>query len=171
MAATSRVSPKQRQITATLDSIRRIIRVLRRSSRLAEREFGVGGAQLFVLQQLARAPAGSINELAERTYTHQSSVSTVVRRLVQQGLVERQPASEDRRRRELRLTRRGQHLVDRAPLPAQIRLIRGLHALPPTQLQQLVLLLNRVVREMGVESEPPALFFTEMRKHEPPRKD
>src|SRR3954468_13732349 len=84
------------ELTQALDAIRRIISVLRRSSRRAETEVGLGAAQLFVLQQLAAAPAGSINELAERTYTHQSSVSVVVRRLVKDGLVERQPASADR---------------------------------------------------------------------------
>jgi DNA-binding MarR family transcriptional regulator len=148
-------------ITQALDAIRRIISVLRRSSRLAESEVGIGGAQLFVLQQLATAPAGSINELAERTYTHQSSVSVVVRRLVEQGLVELQPASEDRRRRELRLTRAGRRLVARSPVPAQIRLISGLRGLSGTQLRTLARLLNEVVRKMGAAGEPAAMLFVE----------
>jgi len=55
------------EITEVLDAIRRIIRDLRQSSRTIERDFGVGSAQLFVLQQLAESPLASINELAERT--------------------------------------------------------------------------------------------------------
>ena len=149
-------------ITQALDAIRRIISVLRRSSRLAESKVGIGGAQLFVLQQLATAPARSINELAERTYTHQSSVSVVVRRLVKQGLVERRLAPDDRRRRELRLTPAGQRLAARAPLPAQIHLINGLRGLPLSQLRTLGRLLDRVVRRMGAAGEPPAMLFTEM---------
>lgn len=82
----------QIQLEPTLDAIRRILRVLRRSSRLSQREYGIGSPQLFVLQRLADSPASSIKELAERTYTHQSSVSVVVRRLVEQGLVVRRPA-------------------------------------------------------------------------------
>ena len=150
------------RMTQALDAIRRIISVLRRSSRLAESEVGIGGAQLFVLQQLATAPARSINELAERTYTHQSSVSVVVRRLVKQGLVERRPAPDDRRRRELRLTRAGQRLAGRAPVPAQTHLINGLRALSLSQLRTLGRLLDRVVRRMGAAGEPPAMLFTEM---------
>jgi DNA-binding MarR family transcriptional regulator len=98
--------PKRRhpQLTGTLDAIRRIIRVLRRSSRRSEQQVGIGGAQLFVLQQLADAPAGSINDLAARTYTHQSSVSVVVRRLVEQGLVARQASASDRHRYRDRCT-------------------------------------------------------------------
>ena len=123
--------------------------------------FGIGSAQLFVLQQLASAPAGSINELAERTYTHQSSVSVVVHRLVREGLVERRPAKDDRRRRELRLTRAGQRLVARAPVPPQMRLIDGLRALPVSETRALARLLKRVVQKMGSAEEPPVMLFTE----------
>jgi DNA-binding MarR family transcriptional regulator len=84
-----------------------------------------------------------------------------VGRLVEEGLVERQPAADDLRRRQLRLTRRGQRLVDRAPVPAQIRLIEGLRSLSPAELETLSALLNQVVRGMGATDEPPALLFSE----------
>jgi DNA-binding MarR family transcriptional regulator len=148
-------------LTRTLDAIRRIIQVLRRSTGQSERDVGIGAAQLFVLQQLSNSPAGSVNELAERTYTHQSSVSVVVERLVEQGLVVRRPGADDRRRRELRLTPAGKRLVARAPVPGQVRLIDGLLALPATQLRTLERLLGRVVREMGAELERPEMLFVE----------
>ena len=135
--------------------------MLRRSSRTTEGRFGIGSAQLFVLQQLASAPARSVNELAERTYTHQSSVSVVVHRLVREGLVERRPAKDDRRRRELRLTRAGQRLVARAPVPPQMRLIDGLRALPASEARTLARLLKRVVQQMGSAKEPPVMLFTD----------
>ena len=77
------------QITASMNAIRSIVRALRVSSRMIESKMGMSGAQLFVLQQLAEKPAHSLNELAERTATHQSSVSVVVRRLVDHGYVAR----------------------------------------------------------------------------------
>jgi DNA-binding MarR family transcriptional regulator len=153
-----------RDITQALDAIRRIISVLRRTSRVAETKFGIGSAQLFVLQELARAPARSINELAERTYTHQSSVSVVVHRLVQQNLVERRPAKDDRRRRELRLTRAGERLLARAPVPPQIRLIEGLRALAPSELRVLAGLLDQVVLQMGAADETPEMLFSAVRR-------
>src|SRR5882762_8351764 len=72
---------------ALLDSVRRIARTLHESSRAAEKQVGVTGAQLFVLQKLAESPAASLSDLAARTHTHESSVSTVVSRLVARGLV------------------------------------------------------------------------------------
>ena len=50
-----------------LDSVRWIFQALRESSRRAERQVGLSGAQLFVLQKLAETPGISVNELAERT--------------------------------------------------------------------------------------------------------
>ena len=148
-------------LTGALDALRRIFRVLRLSSGHAERELGIGSAQLFVMQQLAAAPARSVNELAERTYTHQSSVSVVVRRLVEQGLVTRRRARDDGRRRELSLTGAGRRLLARAPVPAQVRLIEGLATLSPSELTTLRRLLGRVVQGMGASDEPPSMLFTE----------
>ena len=83
----------------------------------------------------------------------------VVRRLVEQGLVARRPAAEDGRRRELRLTTAGRRLVQRAPLPAQVRLIQGLGALGRDELARLSRLLPKVVQGMGAAGEPPSMLF------------
>src|ERR1019366_5949434 len=68
-------------IRSVMDALRRVVRDLRLSARDAERSAGISGAQLFVLQSLAEEPASSLNVLADRTLTDQSSVSVVVNRL------------------------------------------------------------------------------------------
>ncbi|HEX3345342.1 MAG TPA: helix-turn-helix domain-containing protein, partial [Polyangiaceae bacterium] len=72
-----------------MDALRRVVRDLRLSARDAERSAGISGAQLFVLQSLRNEAAASLNELAERTLTDQSSVSVVVKRLADRKLVAR----------------------------------------------------------------------------------
>jgi len=144
-----------------LDCIRRIVRALRESSRAAEKKVGLSGAQLFVLSQLASAKALSINELAARTLTHQSSVSVVVQRLVDQGLVEREPSATDARRVEIALTRRGRATLRSAPDAAQDRLIQGILRLSPRRRRTLALSLGSLVRSMAAEAEPPLMFFEE----------
>ena len=72
-------------IRAVMDALRRIVRALRISARAVEARLGINSAQVFVLHQLKKQDASSIDELAERTLTHQSSVSAVVGRLA--GLV------------------------------------------------------------------------------------
>ena len=118
-------------IRASMDAIRRIVRVLRQASRDAERTLGVSGAQLFVLNRLLAQGPRTINELAADTATHQSSVSVVVQRLVERGLVSRAVAAHDARRREVSVTAAGRRLLRKAPTAAQERLISGLQQLPP----------------------------------------
>jgi len=146
-------------VRAALDMLRRIVRALRLSARAAEKQVGISGAQLFVLQQLVDEGGLSVGELAARTHTHQSSVSVVVARLAERGLVRRRAGREDGRRSEVSLTPAGRALLRRAPNPAQERLVAGLAGLEPSDRRALVGALTRVVRAMGVAGERPQLFF------------
>ena len=89
------------EVRAALDAVRRIVQALRVAGRDGERRTGLSSAQLFALQQIAEHPSVSINDLAALTFTHQSSVSVVIQRLVRQRLVAKVPASDDRRRQRL----------------------------------------------------------------------
>jgi DNA-binding MarR family transcriptional regulator len=147
------------EVRDVLDSIRRIVRLLRLSSREAEREVGLSGAQLFVLQKLAEAKMLSVNELAESTHTHQSSVSVVAQALVDKGLVARARADADARRLELTLTPAARALVKKAPGAAQDRLIEALGRLPGATRSQLAKSLARLVEEAGLgDDEAPMIF-------------
>jgi len=142
-----------------LDSFRRIVRLLRLSSREAEREVGLSGAQLFVLQKLSEAKMLSVNDLAERTHTHQSSVSVVAQTLVDKGLVARARAADDARRLELTLTASAKALLRKAPGAAQDRLIEALGKLPASTRKQLAQSLTKLVEEAGLgDSEAPMLM-------------
>src|SRR5262249_5588713 len=96
--------PDPRHVRKVLDSLRRIVRSFRVSARAVEGRLGISAAQLFVLHQLAESDASSIDELAARTLTHQSSVSVVVARLAERGLVVRRTARDDARRTEIALS-------------------------------------------------------------------
>jgi MarR family transcriptional regulator, lower aerobic nicotinate degradation pathway regulator len=147
------------QVRAALDALRRIVQGIRLSDTRAERHTGLSGAQLFVLQQLADQPAQSLNELALRTRTHQSSVSTVVTRLVGRGLVSRRRADDDGRRLVLELSPAGRDLRTGAPETAQTRLIGALERLPRPALAALTAHLEALVTALGMEAEPAPLFF------------
>lgn len=147
------------EVREVLDSIRRIVRLIRLSSREAERERGLTGAQLFVLQKLAEAKMLSVNELAEITHTHQSSVSVVAQALVDKGLVSRARAEDDARRLELTLTPAARPLVRKSPGAAQDRLIEALERLPRAVRSQLAKSLARLVEEAGLGDEDALMMF------------
>jgi DNA-binding MarR family transcriptional regulator len=144
-----------------LDAIRRIVRELRESSRAVEKQLGVSAAQLFVLRALAGERALSLKDLAERTMTHQSSVSVVVGKLTDRRLVTRARSASDRRRLELTLTPKARTLLADAPEVAQDRLIAGVERLPPARRRALAVALSDWVKELGLGDTPPEMFFEE----------
>jgi DNA-binding MarR family transcriptional regulator len=157
----------QIEVRTIMDALRRIVQALRVSSRAAEMQLGITGAQLFVLQRLAEQPAQAIGDLADGTFTHQSSVSVVVKRLAERGLLVRQAAADDRRRLEISLTAKGRSLVRRAPQAAQVQIVAALQRLPALQRRALARSLDLVARHAGVGDAPPNLFFED---HPPPKR-
>jgi DNA-binding MarR family transcriptional regulator len=154
-------SGESTRIRAVLDALRRIVRELRLNARNAERGAGISGAQLFVLQALAHESAASLNDLATRTHTDQSSVSVVVGRLVDRRLVARKASRDDARRVELSLTASGRRKLASCPEPTQARLLEALGRMAAAELEALSGGLGALVREMGIENEAPRMFFEE----------
>jgi DNA-binding MarR family transcriptional regulator len=152
------------EVQAVLDGIRRIVHGLRESSRLAEREVGLSGAQLFVLHTLSDTPSISVNELAARTHTHQSSVSTVVSRLVERGLVKRSRSGHDRRRAVLSLSARGARLAGMAPDMPQERLVHAIASLSAARRRMLSTALGALAAAMQGDRRPATMFFEEPRE-------
>jgi DNA-binding MarR family transcriptional regulator len=149
-------------VTLVVDGLRRIVRALHESHRRAEQRWQLSAAQLLVLQRLAEAPTLSVNELANRTFTHQSTVSVVVARLVNRGLVRRDRADDDARRAELALTASGRALLRRAMSSAQARLFDALDAMPSARLRVVAAGIHDVVAALGVGAEPAGMFFEDI---------
>ena len=146
-------------VTSVLNSLRRVVRAFRAMAQTAEDVLGISGAQHFVLQKLADAPALSLNDLAARTLTHKSSVSVVVSRLVDRGLVRRQRSSADGRSVVLTLTPGGRRALERAPDSAQNRMLAALRRFPPAQLARFAGLFERFTAELGVAGLEPLMLF------------
>lgn len=154
-----------------LDAIRKLIRALGESARMAQGRSGISGAQLFIVRVLAAQPGGlSINELAERTMTHQSSVSVVVTRLAARGLVTRSPSPDDRRRQIVTLTSRGRTLHRTAPAVAQEMLVAAIRALSPARRRALATSLRALTETLGLadQTAAPMFFEEEDRPHARP---
>ncbi len=142
-----------------VEAIRKLVRLLRDSAHTAQGQTGLTGAQLFVVRVLARHPGLSINELAERTMTHQSSVSVVVSRLVDRGLVVRRPAPDDRRRQVVELSPRGRLLHRSAPAVAQERIVTAMGELSGELRRGLSAGLRALTDALGVSPEEAPMFF------------
>jgi len=120
-----------------VDSVRRLVGFLSQSARSVEERTGVTNAQAFVLRELLSDGALTINEIAERTMTLQSTASVLVKRLERSGLVERRRSDEDARRVEVSLTTEGRRVARRVPAPPLARLLTALEMLPPSRVDDL----------------------------------
>ena len=144
-----------------MNAIRSVVRALRINTRAIESKMGMSLAQLFVLQQLAERPANSLNELAERTATHQSSVSVVVRRLVEGGYVSRTTAALDRRRLEIEVTPKGRQLLVGAPVTVQTQLVNALRGMSDLQQVSLADLLEQWLKNAHIDIAAPPMLGEE----------
>ena len=146
-------------VAEIMNSFRVLVGALASASRTSELELGVTGAQLFVLQKLYEVGEMSVNELAERTHTHQSTVSTVVTKLVNKDLVLRRRSDSDARVQLLSLTAKGKQKLRKPTDTIQDRLIRSIESLGERERRELAKLLGNVLQEAGLDQSRPALFF------------
>ena len=145
-------------IRRVLDALRVLVRELRLASVSTEKRHGLSSAQAFVLHTLRGGGPLSLGAIAEATFTDPSSVSVVVRKLEERGLVVKGVSAEDRRRLEIDLSPEGRRVLEQAPLPVQDALIQRLEALGPAEVARLAGLLEALAPP---EVEPPPMFFEE----------
>lgn len=148
-------------VQLVLDGLRRIVQGLRESSVASQRRTRLTTAQLFVLRRLSQTDGASVTALAAQTFTHQSSVSVVVSRLVEAGCVARRPDPADRRRRLLVVTPAGRAALAAAPASASERLAEAVQAIAPQARRRLGLTLARLAEAMDVRTAPE--MFLEQR--------
>lgn len=146
---------------SVLNSFRTIVKSLRIADRAGLREHGLGASQIYVLHELQKESPLSINDLASRTATDQSTVSVVVASLIRKGLVVRERSEADARRLDLTLTAQGRRTVRRLPPPIQQSILDGVQQLPPARRKALAATLQELVRSLGIEDEHPPMFMTD----------
>ena len=161
MAAQRKPSRHDADGKRILNSIRQLVRALRLYDREAQTKHGISAAQTFVLHVLSEQEGLSLNEVAERTATDQSSASVVVQRLVDAGLVSRTAREDDRRHVELKLTARGRKVVLKAPPPAQQRILEAVSAMSARERKAFAESFETFVDSMGVRGPKTPMLFEE----------
>lgn len=160
MGSQANPPPLEADVRRILDALRWIVRALRLAQDPAGQAEGLSAAQRFVLHVLKERGALSVGELAALTATDPSSVSVVVRKLHQKGLVGKKASGKDRRRLEVTLTAAGTKACLKAPVPVQQILMERMQRLAPDERQNLADLLERVAPPPE-DGHPAPMFFQE----------
>lgn len=134
---------------ATLKKLRIVIRAAQRHSAWIEKQCGISGAQLWIMQELHEAPGLRIGEIAARLAIHQTTVSNLVDVLARRDYVVKKRDPDDQRAVKLALSEQGEALLAQAPKPARALLPEALRQLDPAQLAQLDQGLQGLLNSIG----------------------
>lgn len=98
-----------------LISLRRIIRAIDLHSKRLERESGLTGPQLLLLRLIANAGQLTAGVIAREVSLSQATVTAIIDRLEQKGLLQRLRNTADKRKVMLTLTSAGEAALAKAP--------------------------------------------------------
>jgi MarR family transcriptional regulator, organic hydroperoxide resistance regulator len=126
---------------------------LQKLSKRMERTLGVSGPQRLALRLVGRFPGLPAGRLARLLHLHPSTVSGLVRRLVDRGLIARSSEGPDRRRAELRITPAGIDLLARPESNIESAVWSALGGLPPRKVQAALKVLASVSMRLTAARE------------------
>lgn len=134
-----------------LVALRRILRVTELNSRELARQSELTASQLLVMQHVAQAGKALPSAIARAVDLKQATVTVLVKKLEQIGLVTRTRDTEDRRRVWVELTDTGQKTLDRSPDLLQNRFERGFESLEEWEQAMIIATLERIASLLDAE--------------------
>lgn len=108
-----------------LISIRKVIRAIDLHSKQLNKSSGLTGPQLLIMQEIAKVKGVTASQIAKHINLSAATVTNILDRLENRGLIERVRSSEDKRRVSLFLSELGRTSLIGAPQPLQEHFIEN----------------------------------------------
>jgi len=121
----------------TLKKLRIVFRAAQRHSLWIEKQCGVSGAQLWMMQELHDQPGLRVGELAHKLAIHQTTASNLLDALRKRGYIVKERDANDQRVVNLNLSDQGREVLLKAPTPARGLLQEAILHLDEKNLAQL----------------------------------
>ena len=132
-------------------SIRRLMQAGELYTKELNKIYNVSSAQLNCLLALHENGPLPPSQIAKYIMVNSSTVTGIIDRLEQKGLVKRLRISHDRRVITVELTRAGTALAENAPPPVQQRIIDGLNNISEKEIKQIAKTLARLTNMLDVQ--------------------
>ena len=139
------------RIDSSLIALRRIVRSTELFGKEIRQITGVTPTQFRVLQIIAEQGLATAKAISTRMRVSQGTVTSLVDKLVRDGLVVRQKSALDRRQTDIILTEAGRDVLTNAPDPLQQRFVRKFAAMEDWEQAMLVASLERVATMLDAE--------------------
>ncbi len=113
--------------------------------------YNISSAQLNCLLSLNENGPLPPSQIAKHIMINSSTVTGIIDRLEQKGLVKRLRISDDRRIITVELTKSGKLLAENAPPPIQWKIIDGLNKISERDIQQIASTLAKLTNMLDVQ--------------------
>ena len=134
-----------------LVALRRILRVTELNSRKLAHESELTTSQLLVMQHVSQQGTALPSEVAKSVALKQATVTVVVNKLEDAGLVTRRRDTDDRRRVWIELTDAGVAALENSPDLLQHRFVQGFENLEDWEQSMIIAALERVSTLLDAE--------------------
>ncbi|QFU21675.1 MarR family winged helix-turn-helix transcriptional regulator [Shewanella eurypsychrophilus] len=131
-----------------LVSLRRVIRAIDIHSRQLNKQSGLTGPQLMVMQSIAHLNAPLAKDIAKEIALSPATVTTIIDRLESRKLVIRTRSETDKRKVHLSLSDTGNDLLSDSPKPLQEHFITRYQNLEEWEQSQLLSSVERIASMM-----------------------
>jgi DNA-binding MarR family transcriptional regulator len=145
--------PAEPMHLATLKKIRIMIRAAQRHSAWIEKQCGISGGQLWILQELYESPGLRVGEIARRLAVHQTTASNLLDALERKGYLVKTRDASDHRIVKVTLSKDGEELLKRSPKPARGLLPEALMKMDPAALSHLDKGLQSLLQVIELDDE------------------
>jgi len=137
-------------IEEVLTALRRVIRATDLHSKHLEKTSGLTAPQLLLMQMLRNGEV-TAGQLARQMSLSQATVTTIIDRLENRGLVQRRRSADDRRKVYAALTEAGIKALEGAPRPLQDHFVQRFQKLQEWEQTLILSALQRVAQMMDAE--------------------
>lgn len=138
-------------IDQVLTSLRRVIRAIDLHSKQLVKTASVTGPQLRLLQLIRSQGDATASELSDAMSLSQATVTSILDRLEDRGLIERIRSQTDKRKVHPCLTESGNALLDKAPTALQDDFVRKFDQLQSWEQHMIIASLQRLAGMMDAE--------------------
>ncbi len=156
-----------------LVALRQIIRAIDLHSRQLNKEAGLTGPQLVLMNAIRELGEVTIRQLSIETNMSQATATIIIDRLEGRGLLVRIRSLEDKRKVHALLTQSGLDALDKAPKPLQDRFIHRFQALEEWEKLLLISSVQRISSMMNADTidAAPLLEVSSLISSEPSKAD
>ena len=135
-----------------LVALRKVIRAIDLRSKQLNKDVGLTGPQLLLMQTISNEPGVMVRQIADTINLSPATVTSILDRLETKQFVQRVRSTEDKRRAGVFLTEEGKVILQDAPLPLQEHFTNRFSQLQEWEQSQMVATMQRIASMMDAQN-------------------